>query len=127
MLDIKEDRFRRMRRKHLDGWSFFVHGSSGSKKRSLKSEEAIAWPNYFVDVIGDKQPDSDNIHLSPCFKKIHVYQQMKSELENVHQTDTISTSQFYKLWNENLAHVKIPKVSTIYFVKLCTWTILKVG
>ena len=44
------------------------HGNLGKKRRNTKTEAAITWMDRYFNLIGDKMPDENQIHL-PCWER----------------------------------------------------------
>lgn len=81
---------------------------------SMKSTEALAWMNAYFDLIGEKMPHKNQIHLPHFLTKGDVYDIMKRELKDEGLTQVISSSHFYRLWNHQFKNVVIPAVSNNY-------------
>ena len=105
--NINFRRFSAIANDFKNGSEFYQHGNKGSVKRSVKTSDCCAWISFFVKSFGDKQPDSDKIHLPSCFTKLNLYKKMCSELE---KEVLVSQSQFYGIMERQFSHVIIPKV-----------------
>ncbi|XP_068680383.1 uncharacterized protein [Montipora foliosa] len=99
-------------KKFKDGVTMVEHGNKGRKSVMSKTAECIAWLQFFVNCIGDHQPDNGGIHLPSCFSKSDIYKKMLEENKTLNQP-TISLSHFYSLWDKHFSHVIIPKVLQI--------------
>ena len=99
-------------KKFKDGVTMVEHGNKGRKSVMSKAAECIAWLQFFVNCIGDHQPDNGGIHLPSCFRKSDIYKKMLEENKTLNQP-TISLSHFYSLWDKHFSHVIIPKVLQI--------------
>ena len=78
---------------------------------TLKTNEAIAWLDNFITLMGDKMPDNrGTIHLPSCFSKLSVYQRLVHEFKERGKVQVISQSQFFEVWKTHFHHVTIPKV-----------------
>ena len=81
----------------------------GKKSVMSKTAECIAWFQFFVNCVGDHQPDNGGIHLPSCFSKCDIYKKMLEENKALNQP-AVSLSHFYSLWDKHFSHVTIPKV-----------------
>ena len=89
--NLSKESFRRIMKKFKDGATVVEHGNKGRKSVLNKTAECIAWLQFFINCVGDHQPDNDGIHLPSC-------------------QPTVSLSHFYSLWDKYFSHVTIPKV-----------------
>lgn len=109
--NIKQDRYRRIGNAYFkDKVRNVVHGNVGRRKSSVPTADCVAWLQFFFDAIGNYQPDSKMVHLPSVFTKSKVYKKMKDENDS-QSVETVSSSQFYKIWEDKFSHVTIPKVS----------------
>ena len=60
-------------KKFKDGVTMVEHGSKGGKSVMSKTAECITWLKFFVNCIGDHQPDNSGSHLPSCFSKSGIY------------------------------------------------------
>ena len=88
------------------------HGNVGKKRQNTKTEGAIAWMERYFDLIGDKMPDKNQIHL-PCWEnQKDVYNRYCTDLEKeATKEEILGISMFRKIWGESFANVVIPEVS----------------
>ena len=100
-------RFNAIANDFKNGSEFYRHGNKGSVKRTVKTSECCAWISFFVNAIGDQQPDSDKIHLPSCFTKLNLYKKLCDELD---KDVLVSQSHFYGIMERQFSHVLIPKV-----------------
>ena len=88
------------------------HGNKGKKKTTAKCEGAKAWIDKYVNLIGDKMPNSKQIHL-PCWDtQKDIYGRYKADMakQMLDESAMISLSMFYKIWQDDFPHVVIPEV-----------------
>ena len=88
------------------------HGNKGKKKTTAKCEGAKAWIEKYVNLIGDKMPNSKQIHL-PCWDtQKDIYGRYKADMakQMLDESAMISLSMFYKIWQDDFPHVVIPEV-----------------
>ena len=107
--NLSKDSFRRIMKKFKDGATMVEHGNKGRKYVRCKTAECIAWLQFFVNCVGDHQPDNSGIHLPSCFSKSDIYIKMLEENQALKQP-TVSLSHFNSLWDKHFSHVTIPKV-----------------
>ena len=105
--NINDKRFNAIVRDFINGSELYQHGNTGKVRKSMKTSECSAWLNFFVNAIGDQQPDSGKIHLPSCFTKLSLYKKMCEDLD---EEVLVSQSQFYGIMDRQFGHVLIPKV-----------------
>lgn len=88
------------------------HGNKGKKKASVKCEGAKAWMEQYFSLIGDKMPNSKQIHLPSWDTQKAIYGRYKQDMaeQMIHENEITSLSMFYKLWIQDFSHVVIPEV-----------------
>ena len=102
------------------GENHVAHGNQGRKRVNTKKESVAAWMERYFTLIGDKMPDSKQIHL-PSWKTqkdIHAHYCQDMQLCGIEQEEISGISTFYKIWTEQFAHVVIPEVFSLFYVKL---------
>ena len=109
--NMSKETFRRLHHKFKDGVIVSEHGNKGSKSIRPKTLECIAWLQFFVNSVGDHQPDRECIHLPSCFSRSDIYKKMLEENTTLNQP-TVSLSHFYSIWEKLFSNVLIPKVRT---------------
>ena len=105
---------RRMKQKIILGEEM-EHGNLGKKRRNTKTEAAIAWMDRYFNLIGDKMPDKDQIHL-PCWEnQKDIYHRYCNDFKSrgSMEEDLLGISLFYKVWIDHFSNVIIPEVSKI--------------
>lgn len=91
------------------------HGNSGKKRLNTKTEAAVAWMERYFNLIGDKMPDKDQIHL-PCWEtQKDIYHRYSSDVQKRGE-EILGISMFYKIWTEKFSNVVIPEVSEIMYI-----------
>ncbi len=83
-----------------------------------RTNEAVAWIEGYVSLMGDKMPNRATIHLPSSVSKVSMYQRMMAELKVRGKIDIISQSQFFGVWKTFFCHVTIPKVCTVFELAL---------
>lgn len=94
------------------GENCVAHGNQGRKRVNTKKESVAAWMERYFNLIGDKMPDSKQIHL-PSWetqKDIHLRYCQDMQLCGIEQEEISGISTFYKIWIEQFPHVVIPEV-----------------
>lgn len=117
--DIKAETFRRLYMEFEKGVVHIEHGNLGSKKLSKKTKDCIAWLEFFVDCVGQHQPDQSTIHLPSCFSISSIYKQMVEE-NNGFGIESVALSQYYHVFHSYFPNVTIPKVrSALSCLSVC--------
>ena len=111
--DIKAETFRRIKMEFEKGVVHVEHGNLGSKKLSKKTKDCIAWLEFFIDCVGQHQPDLSIIHLPSCFSISSIQKQMVGE-NNGFGVDSVGLSQFYHIFHTYFPNVTITKVSSAF-------------
>ena len=111
--NLSRESFRRIMNKFKQGATMVEHGNMGRRSVMGKTAECIAWLQFFINCVGDHQPDNGLIHLPSCFSKSDIYKKMQEENAALNQP-TVSLSHFYSLWEKHFSHVTIPKVSVLF-------------
>ena len=111
--NIKAETFRRVYMEFEEGVMHIEHGNLGSKKLSKKTKDCIAWLEFFVDSVGQHQPDLSVIHIPSCFSLSSIYNQMVEE-NNGFGMVSVGLSQFYHIFHTYFPNVTIPKVSSAF-------------
>ena len=96
------------------------HGNKGKKKATTKCEGAKAWIDKYVNLIGDKMPNSKQIHLPSWDTIKDIYGRYKDDMikQMLDESTIISRSMFYKIWEDDFPHAVIPEVRTMICVDL---------
>ena len=98
--------------------SLYRSGVSKAKRKTpvrseqTKCSEAKAWMKAYFDLIGDRMPHIQRIHLPQFLTKNDIYIRMKRELreQGLNEKEIISLSTFYRFWKTNFREVLIPQV-----------------
>lgn len=106
---MNKETFRRIHLKFKDGVLVSEHGNKGRKTVMSKTSDCIAWLQFFINSVGDHQPDKRSIHLPSCFSKSDIYKKMLEENTSLNQP-TVSLSHFYNIQEKHFSHVLIPEV-----------------
>ena len=94
------------------GEKHVAHKNQGKKRVNTKKELLVAWMERYFNLIGDKMPDTKQIHL-PSWetrKDIHTRYCQDMQLRGIEQEEISGSSTFYKVWTEQFTHVVIPEV-----------------
>ena len=83
------------------------------KRKTEKFEIAAAWMEAYFKRIGDQMPHTEQVHLPSFLTKNSIFDQMEEQLkqQGFLQSEIISLSHFYAIWNDCYSHCIIPKVS----------------
>ena len=89
-----------------------THGNLGKRRANTKAESASAWMGVYFNLIGDKMPDKDQVHL-PSWetqKDIHSRYAQDMKERGMSDEDILGISMFYKIWTDHFPKVVIPQV-----------------
>ncbi|XP_074628853.1 uncharacterized protein LOC141886566 isoform X1 [Acropora palmata] len=117
--NMNKETFRRILNKFKDGVLVLEHGNKGKGTVMPKTAECISWLQFFVNSIGDHQPNKGCIHLPSCFGRIDIYKKMMEE-NTALNLPTVSLSHFYNIWEKHFTHVLIPKENRFTKCTDCT-------
>lgn len=107
--DVNHETFRRIYKEFTKGTLLLEHGNAGFKRTSQKTKDCIAWLQFFVNCVGQHQPDQSVIHLPSCFTLHSIYKQMVKDNDGF-GIKSVSLSQFYSIFSKEFKNVTIPKV-----------------
>ena len=112
IFSVSRRTLQRMQQRIVDADRMEQHGNVGKKRLNTKTEGAIAWMEKYFDLIGDKMPDKNQIHL-PCWEnQKDVHNRYSTDLERRgNKEEILGVSMFYKIWRESFPNVVIPEVS----------------
>ena len=114
---LRYNRFIMIKKKFSKGVVYVEHGMLGKGRQSDSTMRAISWLRMFVKKVGDHMPMKQDIHLPSCLTKADVYSLASDDLCQG-GLQCCGTSIFYKIWQREFPHVKIPKVC-IYTIIQC--------
>ena len=100
------------------------HGNLGRKRSTPRVEEAKVWMKRYFDLIGDKLPDKDRIHLPSWEAQCNVYSRYKEDMANegMMEEEIVSLSTFYRVWHDDFSFVTIPEVrKAIFLILWCVY------
>ena len=88
------------------------HGNKGKKRCNSKSSGAKAWMDRYFHLIGDKMPHNNQVHLPSWETQKDLFLRYESDMkqQGLQESDIVSLSTFYRIWNEDFPHVVIPEV-----------------
>jgi len=102
------------------------HGNKGMRRTCRKTDSAIAWMRHYFNLIGDKMPHKNQIHLPSFECRKAYYHRYKTDMAAQATEDSnhniVSISMFYKIWKQHFNDVVIPKVGGLHavFKYVCT-------
>ena len=106
---LRYNRFLSIKKKFASGVIVTEHGRLGRGHHNSTTIRAISWLRMFVEKVGDHMPMNENIHLPSCLTKADVYNLAVDDLSQGN-LECCPKSKFYKIWQSEFSHVKIPKV-----------------
>lgn len=80
---LSPKRLYRVRKAVSQGQVNAQHGNKGRKKVSTRVNEAKTWMERYFNLIGDKMPDKNQIHLPSWDKQIDIYQRFKDDMQKM--------------------------------------------
>ncbi len=85
------------------------------RAEASKTFEAKTWMRQYFNLIGDKMPHIDRVHLPHFLTKYDVYLRMKRELMagGIPEDAVVKVSTFYRFWKEDFSKVLIPSVNIL--------------
>lgn len=110
---IRHNKFNELKKKFAHGVVTVEHGRTGRLNTSQITLRLISWMRSFFSKVGDHMPMSDDLHLPSCLTRVDVYQLAKDDLTQG-GLPCCSLPHMYKVWNDEFAHVKIPKVKSMH-------------
>lgn len=85
---LSPKRLYRVRKAVSQGQVNAHHGNKGRKKVSTRVNEAKTWMERYFNLIGDKMPDKNQIHLPSWDRQIDIYQRFKDDMKEMGRLDT---------------------------------------
>ncbi len=74
---------------------------------------AYGWFSVTAELVGDKMPNSDHIHLDPVAKRQFWYEYVVDMRYIVKRPTFLNYNSFCELWREQFGHVKIRKYKSV--------------
>lgn len=106
---LRYNRFLSIQSKYSSGVILAEHGRLGKGRLCESTIRAISWLRMFVEKVGDHMPMKEEIHLPSCLTKADVYSLAADDLSQG-GLECCGKSTFYRIWQREFPHVKIPKV-----------------
>ena len=96
------------------------HGNKGKKRINTKSEIAHTWMNRYFQLVGDRMPHNNQLHLPSWETQKDVYCRFTEDMkiQGIAENDIVSLSLFYKIWGTDFRNVVIPEVRHIHILVL---------
>lgn len=88
------------------------HGNLGRRRVNTKAESVSSWMDAYFNLIGDKMPTKDQIHLPSWETQKDIYSRYAEDMNSrgMKEEDIAGISMFYKIWTEQFSNVIIPQV-----------------
>ena len=98
--------------KQLANMEEATHGNVGKKRANTKAESVSAWMDAYFNLIGDKMPDKNQIHLPSWETQKDIYSRYIGDMKDrgMSEEEIAGISAFYKIWTEQFSNVVIPQV-----------------
>ena len=118
-VDISIKRYDRLYSRFCEGAMQYQRKPTARSEAS-KVSECKAWMKRFFAQIGDSMPHINQIHLPHVMTKREIYARMKRDLteEGIAESDVISQSYFYYIWNKCYKNVVIPVVRQLQLLDI---------
>ena len=93
----------------------YTHGNFGKRRVNTKAESVSAWMNAYFNLIGDKMPHKDQLHLPSWETQKDIYHRYVGDMtkRGISEEEVAGISIFYKVWTDEFSNVVIPQVWTI--------------
>jgi len=110
---ISQRRVSRVLKSVSHGQVVAQHGNKGKKRVNTKSQCAKTWMERYFHLVGDKMPHNSQIHLPSWETQKDVYTRYTQDMtvQCIPESETVSLSMFYKIWNDDFPKVVIPEVN----------------
>ena len=88
------------------------HVNLGRRRVNTKAESVSSWMDSYFNLIGDKMPTNDQIHLPSWETQKDIYSRYAEDMNSrgLNEEDIAGISMFYKIWTEQFSNVIIPQV-----------------
>jgi len=97
-----------------------VHGNSLRDYKKSLHDLCYTYLQKIVENFGDKQPDSDEVHLPSHCLKSDIYEEFINSIKDTMiQDDFPSYRTFRQVWEDSFSHLKIPKKNRMGICDLC--------
>jgi len=116
---ISQRKLNRMLKDISFGECRVVHGNQGKKRVNTKSESVAVWMERYFQLIGDKMPTNNQIHLPSWETQKDIYQRYCQDM-SLREEEEAGMSTFYKIWAEQFPHVVIPQVCNYNYISTFT-------
>ena len=95
-----------------------THGNLGKKRANTKAESVAMWMDGYFNLIGDRMPDKNQIHLPSWENQKNIYCRYFQDMQKcgISEDEIAGISVFYKIWSKQFTHVVIPQVRTSLLV-----------
>ena len=110
---LRYNRFLSIKRKFESNVVVAEHGGLGRGHLNDTTIRAISWLRMFAEKAGDRMPMNETIHLPSCLTKADVYMLAVDDVSQGN-LECCPKSKFYKIWQSEFPHVKIPKVIFLF-------------
>ena len=114
VLGITQRTFHRLKTEFKHGLRVADHGATGTLKHSLKYEYVSLFLENYVMENGENMPNNRFVHLSSSITWRDIYSEMVQTL-TAQGKEVCSENYFNQIRKREFSHVKIPKVSAMYF------------
>lgn len=92
-----------------------THGNVGKRRVNTKAESVSTWMDAYFNLIGDKMPHKNQLHLPSWETQKDIYYRYVGDMKKcgISEDEIAGISIFYKVWTDEFSNVVIPQVWTI--------------
>ena len=85
-----------------------THGNVGKKRANTKAESVSAWMDAYFNLIGDKMPDKNQIHLPSWETRKDIYNRYFGDMKDrgMSEEEIAGISVFYKIWTDQFSNLR---------------------
>lgn len=91
------------------------HGNLGKRRVNTKAESVSSWMDAYFNLIGDKMPHKNQLHLPSWETQKDIYYRYVGDMKKrgISEDEIAGISIFYKVWTDEFSNVVIPQVWTM--------------
>lgn len=85
-----------------------------ARRVNTKAESVSTWMDVYFNLIGDKMPHKNQLHLPSWETQKDIYYRYVGDMRNhgISEDEIAGISIFYKVWTDEFSNVVIPQVCT---------------
>lgn len=104
----------------ITGQQELTHGNLGKKRVNTKAESVAMWMDAYFNLIGDRMPDKNQLHLPSWENQKNIYSRYLQDMQKrgIGDEEIAGISVFYKIWTEQFSNVVIPQVCAFFIFSI---------